>query len=92
MSKNFQKFINIEKFKFNNDLIPVLFNEKNECCGCSLCYVICLEQSSGAIQMVKDSEGFLYPQIDLARCVCCHKCVNNCTFLETGDIYEKKND
>lgn len=34
--------------------IPVLYNRKEECCGCTACYAICLKD---AISMVEDEEG-----------------------------------
>lgn len=55
--------------------IPVLFERKEDCCGCSACVSIC---PSGAIEMRADDEGFAYPCIDAQRCVCCRKCVQVC--------------
>lgn len=46
--------------------IPVLYNSKDECCGCGACYAICPVQ---AISMCADDEGFLYPNIDENICV-----------------------
>ena len=40
-----------------------IFPSKSECCGCSACKQIC---PKGAIAMKPDSEGFLYPQIDVS--------------------------
>lgn len=39
----------------------ILFDEKTKCCACGACKNIC---PKGAIELVKDKEGFLYPQID----------------------------
>ena len=36
--------------------------EKNRCCGCSACSKIC---PVGAITMIEDEEGFLYPEINV---------------------------
>ena len=55
--------------------IPVLYQQKNECCGCSACYSIC---PRGAIMMVEDQEGFEYPDIDENKCVRCYKCLYVC--------------
>lgn len=30
--------------------------------------------------MEPDRYGFLYPQIDQARCICCGKCLSVCAF------------
>ena len=35
--------------------IPILYNRKEECCGCTACYAICPKV---AICMVEDEEGF----------------------------------
>ncbi len=45
------------------------------CSGCGACSNAC---SKGAIQMVADSEGFLYPHIDEALCVGCGACTKTC--------------
>ena len=54
---------------------PVLFTRKEECCGCGACFAICPRK---AIKMVEDDEGFEYPAIDSALCICCHLCVKTC--------------
>lgn len=55
--------------------IPILFERKEECCGCTACYAIC---PKSAITMVEDEEGFEYPKIDEGLCVRCNKCVHVC--------------
>lgn len=55
--------------------IPILFKRKEECCGCSACYAIC---PKNAISMKPDDEGFLYPEIDSKKCVCCKRCISVC--------------
>ncbi len=59
----------------NNLLLPILFNRKEECCGCSACYAVCPKK---AIKMKADSEGFLYPVISEKECVRCKKCLSVC--------------
>lgn len=59
-----------------NKLI-ILYNSKEECCGCTACYSVC---SKNAIFMVADNEGFEYPKIDESRCVKCSQCLNVCPF------------
>lgn len=55
--------------------IPILYNKKEECCGCTACYAVCTQN---AIHMVKDEEGFEYPKIDEQQCVRCYMCVKTC--------------
>lgn len=56
---------------------PILFINKNNCCGCSACYVICPVK---AITMAPDLEGFLYPQVNEDLCVRCYQCIRVCAF------------
>ena len=49
--------------------------KKDNCCGCTACKNIC---PVNAISMVKDEEGFLYPQIDESKCINCNACRNIC--------------
>ena len=39
-------------------------------------------EHSGAITMLPDEEGFLYPVIDAGICVRCYKCVSVCAFKD----------
>ena len=67
-----------------------VFNEKNECSGCTACYSVCGKK---AINMIKDKEGFLYPSINKSLCVNCGICKKMCSKLEQnciGDIYAVK--
>ena len=56
---------------------PILFTNKQNCCGCSACYSIC---PVNAISMVEDEEGFLYPQVDHSKCIKCFRCLKVCAF------------
>lgn len=55
--------------------IPILYNRKEECCGCTACYAIC---PKNAISMQPDEEGFLYPIINHELCVRCYQCLKVC--------------
>ena len=59
------------------DKIPILYERKEDCCGCTACYAIC---PRGAISMVEDDEGFLYPIIKTEICVRCGMCLKVCPF------------
>lgn len=60
--------------------------EKKECCGCSSCAQKC---PTGAISMIENEEGFLYPSIDKEKCINCGLCSKVCPQLKT---IEKKED
>lgn len=49
--------------------------KKFNCTGCTACYNVCPHK---AIQMVEDSEGFKFPQIDTAKCTNCGLCEKVC--------------
>lgn len=55
--------------------LPILYNRKEECCGCMACYAICLKE---AISMVEDEEGFEYPKVNERKCVRCYMCLKVC--------------
>lgn len=54
---------------------PILFKQKEDCCGCTACYSVC---PSNAIIMQTDSEGFEYPVVNKEKCVKCQKCISAC--------------
>lgn len=57
--------------------LPILYNRKEECCGCTACYAICPPK---AIVMVEDEEGFEYPKVTESKCVRCYMCLSVCAF------------
>lgn len=57
--------------------VPVLYTNKEDCCGCTACYAIC---SESAITMEADEEGFLYPQIEAKKCIRCYACLRVCPY------------
>lgn len=54
-----------------------MYVEKKECCGCHACYNVC---PYSAIDMITDSEGFLYPKVRNDKCVNCGLCKKVCAF------------
>jgi len=60
----------------------ILFNNKEDCCGCSACFNIC---PANAIKMIPDEEGFLYPEINTVLCTECGLCKKVCAFQKTID-------
>ena len=57
--------------------LPVLYEKRESCCGCTACFAICPVQ---AISMLPDEEGFLYPVVDAEKCIRCYKCIPVCAF------------
>lgn len=66
-----------------NKKMPVLFEQKKECCGCGACVNIC---SRNAITMCEDAYGFLYPQIDESLCITCGRCKSVCAFQNQKEM------
>lgn len=60
-----------------------VFDNKEECCGCSACNSICPNQ---AITMYPDKEGFLYPDINQKLCVNCSLCRKVCPLQNKVNI------
>ena len=60
-------------------IIPILYERKEDCCGCTACLAICPQQ---AIKMVEDEEGFEYPKIVEEKCVGCGMCLKICPVKE----------
>lgn len=58
-----------------NKPIPILYEKKDDCCGCTACLSIC---PRSAIHMIEDSEGFDYPQINEQLCIRCYRCIKVC--------------
>lgn len=67
------------RLKISPDKVPVLYDKKEECCGCAACEQIC---PAGAIRMVPDEDGFVYPQISMQACIGCRRCVSACPMQE----------
>ena len=65
--------------------IPVLVPAKGDCNGCSACYNICLKN---AIDMIEDSEGFLYPSINGELCIRCYRCLAVCPLKKEPVVHE----
>lgn len=57
----------------------ILFEHKNQCCGCTACRYIC---PVSAISFEEDKEGFLYPAINKEICIECGKCIEVCPFKD----------
>lgn len=47
----------------------------DKCTACTVCKNVC---STDAITLVADKEGFIYPQVDAAKCINCGLCLKKC--------------
>lgn len=54
---------------------PILFADKSDCCGCAACEAICPQK---CILMIKDKQGFYYPEIKYEQCISCFRCIKVC--------------
>lgn len=60
----------------------IQITDKSQCCGCNACVQRCPKQ---CISMHEDSEGFLYPQIDMELCIDCGLCEKVCPVLHQAN-------
>jgi NAD-dependent dihydropyrimidine dehydrogenase PreA subunit len=56
----------------------IQIDDKKKCSGCTACYSICPKK---CILMKPDSEGFLYPSVDIMKCIDCGLCEKVCPEL-----------
>lgn len=72
----------------------ITISDKLNCCGCSACAQRCPKQ---CIKMAEDEEGFLYPKIDISKCIDCHLCEKVCPVINQDEprtplnVYAAKN-
>ena len=52
--------------------------DKSNCTGCGACTNAC---PFHLITMEEDSDGFIYPKIDVEKCIDCHLCERTCPML-----------
>ena len=53
----------------------IVVKNKADCCGCTACYSVCPQK---AISMQQDQEGFLYPFVEISKCIDCKLCDSVC--------------
>lgn len=58
----------------------IRISKNEDCCGCHACQTACPQV---CIEMVTDSEGFLYPQVNKLLCTDCGICEKVCPMLLT---------
>lgn len=57
----------------------IQINDQKDCCGCNACVVSCPQK---CIKMKEDHEGFLYPAVQLEKCIDCGLCESVCPILK----------
>lgn len=57
------------------EIIDSIGIEYSKCTGCGICSLMCPQK---CIKMTSNSEGFLYPTVDIQRCVHCGICNRIC--------------
>lgn len=55
----------------------------NDCTGCMACFAVC---SVSAISVIKDNNGFVYPQIEEKSCVNCGRCTTVCPIINLNKL------
>lgn len=61
----------------------ITIKEKEDCCGCTACYNSCPRK---AISMKPDEEGFLYPLVNIEKCIDCGLCDSVCPVKNTVEM------
>lgn len=69
-----------------NKFFVDFLKDKSDCSGCHACYNACPRE---CITMDMDSEGFLYPIVNLDECVHCNICKNACPAVNNNDTYNQ---
>lgn len=59
----------------------IQLSDKKDCCGCGACIQSC---PKNCISLDEDSEGFLYPKVNIRQCVDCGMCNRVCPVICQG--------
>ncbi|MGI6346851.1 MAG: Coenzyme F420 hydrogenase/dehydrogenase, beta subunit C-terminal domain [Limisphaerales bacterium] len=58
----------------------------NDCCGCGACVAICPKK---CISMQNNEEGFLYPSVDITKCIDCGLCNKVCSWENKPELLDR---
>lgn len=61
----------------------------DQCYGCSACEFVCPQH---CISMIRDQEGFLFPEIDNNKCIKCGRCSIFCPVNKYSEISAEKTE
>ena len=67
----------------------IVITDKTKCTGCGACINICPKQ---IISFKEDEEGFIYPHVEVEKCIDCHLCEKCCPMLKERDAICIEND
>lgn len=63
----------------------ITISNPKDCCGCGACYNAC---PVDAIAMREDEKGFVYPYVNINKCIDCHICEKVCVFPKSFDTQD----
>lgn len=58
--------------------MPIYISNKVDCTGCGACWNVC---PKGCNSAQHDEQGFLYPKVDLEKCINCNLCIKVCPII-----------
>lgn len=61
--------------------------KESDCCGCTACANAC---PKSCIEMIEDSEGFLYPVVHEDKCIKCNACEKVCPIINHVERKENR--
>ncbi len=66
--------------------IEALLTQDSNCSGCGACENVC---PCNALCLLPGKAGFLYPSVDISKCIECKKCIDVCSYKKRIDYISK---